>query len=87
MNLTLKSLNYSLWCTVKHLLCVEEHIVEALERLARIIEKEHKKGDLEKAIELLIILNKVRTLRQNIVEMVLNYESRGNGKEGSKETK
>lgn len=63
------------WCAVKHHLCAEEHLIETAQKLVREAKEtsnEERKHELiNTAIELLIIQDTVRALRQKLVDILL----------------
>ena len=66
------------WCIVKHLLCAEEHSIEAVQRLERILKETEdeklKKKVLSAILELCRIGDSIRGLRQRLVDYTLEFE-------------
>ena len=72
MSIRERALKEELWCAVKHLLCAEEHIIESVQKLIR----EAKEIDgVRDSLELLMIADSVRALRQRLVDVALGVES------------
>lgn len=71
-----------IWCCVKHLLNAEEHGVETIEKLAREMNEALEHGDkgtasikLDQIQRLALIVDEIRRLRQETVDLVFTFIS------------
>jgi len=67
-----RALKEELWCGVKHLLCAEEHIIESVQKLIR---EAKEINSVKDSLELLMIADSVRALRQRLVDITLGLEN------------
>jgi len=60
------------WCAVKHLICAEEHVLETVQKMLRERNKNEKLREIYDPYieEMLIIADKIRLLRQRIVDIM-----------------
>lgn len=72
-----------MWCSVKHLLCAEEHLIEATQKIIRNARKEKSSELWKLAFELLEICDVIRGLRQKIVQVTLEVERSDRLEKGS----
>jgi len=70
------------WCCVKHLLNAEEHGVETIQKLAREMNEALELGDKETASmkldqiqRLALLVDEIRRIRQNIVDLTFTFIS------------
>jgi len=72
MSIRERALKEELWCAVKHLLCSEEHILESTQKLIREVKEI---SGVKDSLELLMIADSVRALRQRLVDIILGIEN------------
>ena len=70
------------WCSIKHMLCAEEHLLETVQKLAREKYECEERGDKESALqklEQIVVLSeiadRIRFLRQRTVDVAFAFIS------------
>jgi len=62
------------WCSIKHLLCAEEHVLETIQKLQRMFQEQENQELIIAIIELSRIADSIRALRQRLVDYAFVFE-------------
>ena len=65
------------WCAIKHLLCAEEHVLETIQKVQRIMTEDQGKSEecIKAIIELSQIADSIRAPRQRLVDYAFVFEA------------